>query len=255
MVGRKFLAGALVVLFGALVTAPPSVSLGAGDEPLVVDLLPQKIEVDSSFTGSTVILFGVKALPGDIIVTLRGPEAPVVVRRKRRVAGIWVNRDSVAFRDVPQYYALAASRPIEEIMKTPELDRNQIGSGHILLNTIWMRTSEEVEAFREAVRRGRTAADLYAPEIGEIVVIDDSLFRATLILPANVPTGEYVAETLLVRDAEILSRREAHLTVEKSGMSAQIFNFAKGQGALYGLIAIAAALVAGWAGGVAFRKN
>jgi len=255
MVGRNFFAGALLVLFGALVTAPLNVSLGAGDEPLVVDLLPQKIEVDSSFTGSMVILFGVKTLPGDIIVTLRGPEAPVVVRRKRRVAGIWINRDSVAFRDVPQFYALAASRPIEEIMETSELDRNQIGSGHILLNTIWMRTTEEVEAFREAVLRRRTAEDLYAPEIGEIVVIDDSLFRATLTLPANIPTGEYVAETLLVRDAEILSRREAHLTVEKSGMSAEIFNFAKGQSVLYGLIAIAAALVAGWAGGVAFRKN
>ena len=111
MPGRVILAVAmLTMLIGALVTAP----LGAGDDALVVDLLPQRIEVDSSFTGSTVILFGVKTVPGDIIVTLRGPEAPVVVRRKRRVAGIWVNRDSVAFRDVPQYYALAASRHMHQ---------------------------------------------------------------------------------------------------------------------------------------------
>ncbi|MFP6689809.1 MAG: TIGR02186 family protein, partial [Alphaproteobacteria bacterium] len=96
---------------------------------------------------------------------------------------------------------------------------------------------------------------LYAPEIGEIVVIDGSLFRATLTLPANVPTGDYVAETILVRDSEVLSRREVHLAVEKSGISAEIYNFARGQGALFGLIAIAAALVAGWVGGVAFRKN
>ncbi len=251
MSGRAFLVLAILVLLGSSVTAP----LRAGDEPLVVDLLPQRVEIDSSFTGSTVILFGVKTLPGDIIVTLRGPEAPVVVRRKRRVAGIWVNRDSVAFRDVPQYYALAASRPIEEIMEAEALGRNQIGTGHILLNTIWMRTADEVDSFRDAVRRARARENLYAPEIGEIVVIDDSLFRATLTLPANVPTGEYVAETILVRDGEVLSRRQARLTVEKSGMSAEIYNFAKGRGALYGLIAIAAALVAGWLGGVAFRKN
>ncbi|MDP7343205.1 MAG: TIGR02186 family protein [Alphaproteobacteria bacterium] len=252
MPGRVILAVAmLTMLIGALVTAP----LGAGDDALVVDLLPQRIEVDSSFTGSTVILFGVKTVPGDIIVTLRGPEAPVVVRRKRRVAGIWVNRDSVAFRDVPQYYALAASRPIEEIMASDALDRNQIGTGHILLNTIWTHTSGEIAPFRDAVHRARKREYLYASEIGEIVIIDDSLFRATLTLPANVPTGEYVAETILVGGGEVLNRRESRLTVEKSGMSAEIFNFAKGQGALYGLIAIAAALVAGWAGGVAFRKN
>ena len=253
MPGRAILAVALLAMLlpQALLTAP----LSADDGMLVVDLLPRRIEVDSSFTGSTVILFGVKSVPGDIIVTLRGPEAPVVVRRKRRVAGIWVNRDAVAFRDVPQYYALAASRPIEAIMETEALDRNQIGTGHILLNTIWTRTADEIASFRVAVHRARERDGLYASEIGEIVVIDDSLFRATLSLPANVPTGEYVAETILVRDGEVLNRRESRLSVEKSGMSAEIFNFAKGNGALYGLIAIAAALVAGWVGGVAFRKN
>ena len=37
----------------------------------MVDLLPKRVEGDSSFTGSTVILFGVKTQPGDIIVTGR----------------------------------------------------------------------------------------------------------------------------------------------------------------------------------------
>ena len=152
-----------------LVSGALSAQLAADNEPLVVDLLPERVEVDSSFTGSTVILFGVKTQPGDIIVTLRGPEAPVVVRRKRRVAGIWVNRDSVAFRDVPQYYAMATSRPIDESMEAKALDRNQIGTGHILLNTIWTRTADEVDSFREAVRRTRAEEGLYALEIGEIV--------------------------------------------------------------------------------------
>ena len=249
----------LLFVFALLALMAPAffaaLPLRANDHPLLVDLLPEKIEVDSGFTGSTVILYGVKTLPGDIIVTLRGPETPVVVRRKRQVAGIWINRDAVAFRDVPQFYTLAASRPIEEIMDSETLDRNQIGTGHILLNTVWTRTEEEVDAFRAALRRDRAREELYEPEIGGIVLIDDSLFRATLTLPANVPTGEYVTETILVQNAEVVSRIESRLTVEKSGLSAEIFNFAKSEGALYGLIAIVAALVAGWVGGIAFRKN
>ncbi|MBT3628584.1 MAG: TIGR02186 family protein [Rhodospirillaceae bacterium] len=250
MTGRMPFLALLLILCGGL-SAPAD----ADDTPLLVDISPQTIEVDSSFHGTTIILFGVKSLPGDIIITLRGPEAPIVVRRKRVVAGIWINRDSVAFRDVPQYYALAASRPIDEIMTTEELNRNQIGSDHILLNTIWSQTTDEVSAFREAVWRARTQDALYAPTAGEVVITHDSLFRATLKLPGNVPIGDYVAETLLVRDGEVLSRRESQLKVEKSGISAEIYDFAKGQGALYGLLAIAAALVAGWVGGVAFRKN
>ncbi len=240
----------LLVLWGS-VLAPA----GANQSPLLVDISPQTIEVDSSFHGTTIILFGVKSLPGEIVITLRGPEAPIVVRRKRQVAGIWINRDSVAFRDVPQYYALAASRPIDEIMSADGLNRNQIGSDHILLNTIWARTSDEVSAFRQAVQRSRTEEELYAATVDDVVVIDDSLFRATLTLPGNVPIGDYVAETLLVHAGEVVSRHESHLKVEKSGISAEIFDFAKGYGALYGLLAIAAALVAGWVGGVTFRKN
>jgi len=249
------------ILFTAAILALPvstilaTAHLQANDRPLLVDLLPKKIEVDSGFTGSTVIIHGVKTLAGDIIVTLRGPEAPVVVRRKRQVAGIWINRDAVAFRDVPQFYAIAASRPIEEIMDLGALDRNQIGTEHILLNTVWTRTEDEVNNFRNALRRDRARKDMYKPEISNIVLIDDSLFRATLTLPASVPTGEYIAETILVHNAEVRSRIQSRLTVAKSGLSAKIFNFAKSEGALYGLIAIAAALIAGWVGGVAFRKN
>ena len=242
---------ALFLVLWSSLFAPAS----ADEAPLLVDISPQTIEVDSSFHGTSIILFGVKSQPGDIIITLRGPEAPIVVRRKRRVAGIWINRDSVAFRDVPQFYALAASRPIDEILDTDGLNRNQIGSDHILLNTIWMRTSDEVSAFRDAVRRSRTQEALYAPTAGNVVVIDDALFRATLILPGNVPIGDYVAETLLVHEGEVRSRRGSYLSVVKSGISADLYDFAKEHGALYGLLAIAAALMAGWVGGIAFRKN
>tara|TARA_A100001037_G_C14992289_1_gene563180 strand:- start:176 stop:937 length:762 start_codon:yes stop_codon:yes gene_type:complete len=253
MLHRIFFVATILALPAlAILTAVP---LKANDQPLLVDLLPKKIEVDSGFTGSTVTLYGVKTLPGDIIITLRGPEAPVVVRRKRQVAGIWINRDAVAFRDVPQFYALAASRPIEEIMDPGTLDRNQIGTEHILLNTVWTHTEDEIDNFRNALRRNHTREDMYKPEIGKIVLINDSLFRATLILPASVPTGKYIAETILVHNTEVQSRLQSGLTVEKSGLSAKIFNFARTEGALYGLIAIGAALIAGWVGGVAFRKN
>ena len=252
MLRRILFAAAILALPAPIILATSP--LKANDHPLLVDLLPKKIEVDSGFTGSTVILYGVKTLSGDIIVTLRGPEAPVVVRRKRQVAGIWINQDAVAFRDVPQFYAIADSRPIEEIMDLGALDRNQIGTEHILLNTVWTRTEDEVDNFRDALRRDRVREEMYKPEIGNIVLIGDSLFRATLTLPASVPTGEYIAETILVHNTEVRSRLKSRLTVEKSGLSAKIFNFAKNEGVLYGLIAIAAALVAGWIGGVAFRK-
>ena len=62
-------------------------------------------------------------------------------------------------------------------------------------------------------------------------------------------------EALLLVDGEVLSARSAGLTIEKGGFSAEIHDFAFKDGALYGVIAIALALVAGWLGSFAFRKG
>ena len=40
----------------------------------------------------------------------------MTVWRKGKVAGIWVNAESVTFRNVPSFYAVAASRPVEELI-------------------------------------------------------------------------------------------------------------------------------------------
>jgi hypothetical protein len=49
-------------------------------------------------------------------VVLRGPTRPIIVREKQKVAGIWVNADSIDFRSAPAYYAIASSRPIDKIV-------------------------------------------------------------------------------------------------------------------------------------------
>ena len=251
MMGR-FTHLCLFVLFVMLLSVP---SAKANDKPLIVELLPKTIEVDSRFNGTNIFLFGVKPKSGDIIITLRGPEEPMVVRRKRRAAGIWINDDSVAFRDVPQFYAFAATRPINELMVLERLSREQIGIDQILLNTIWIRTTEEVHAFRDALRKSLATDELYGQTAGEVLVYDNSLFRATLTLPANIPIGRYIAETLLIENGAVWSRHKSYLDVEKSGLSAEIYDFATIRGTLYGVIAIGLALLVGWAGSVAFRKK
>ena len=249
---RKGLAALLALCAGV---AAMSVSAGKAESPLLVDLSSHVIEIDSSFAGTSLLLFGVTDVPGDIVVAIRGPEEPLVVRRKRRSVGMWVNSDSVAFRNVPAYYAVASSGPLDEIASRETLSHYQIGVEHLLLEAIWIRTEEETEGFRSAVRDQRVEMKLYPPRPSEVRFIDERLFRATIDVPANVPTGEYVTMIHLLRDGEVIATKETALRVEKGGMAADMFDFARNEGALYGLIAIAGALMAGWIGSVAFRKT
>src|SRR3954469_6878606 len=76
-------------------------------EGLVADLTSHLIAITTGFTGASVVLFGATDGPGDVIVAIRGPEREMTVRRKSRVAGIWVNTQEVTFGNLPSFYALA----------------------------------------------------------------------------------------------------------------------------------------------------
>ena len=225
------------------------------DEPLLIALSTHHIEIDSNFAGTSILLFGATDVVGDVVVSVRGPEEPVVVRRKQQSFGVWVNRESIAFRNVPGYYFVATSRPLEEIAPAEFLDRKQLGSERLLLEAIWFDTSGDADEFRAALHRDRERDSLYKAERGTVEFIDERLFRTTIDLPAHVPTGDYVVEALLLVDGEVLSTRQAALSMEKAGFSADVSTFARTDEALYGVIAIALALVAGWLGSFAFRKG
>ena len=225
------------------------------DEPLLIALSTQRIEIDSNFAGTSILLFGATDVAGDVVVSVRGPEEPVVVRRKLRSVGVWVNQEAIAFRNVPGYYFVAASSPLEEIAPAELLDRKQLGSERVLLEAIWFDTSGDADEFRAALHRHREGDSLYKSEPGVVEFIDERLFRTTIDLPAHVPTGEYLVEGMLLVDGEVLSTRSAAFGIEKAGFSADISTFARADEALYGVIAIALALVAGWLGSFAFRKG
>ena len=239
----------------AALAAAPVATPQARDEPLSIALSTRHIEINSSFTGTSILLFGAVGAEGEVVVTVRGPEAPMVVRRKRRAAGIWINRDSVAFRDVPQYYAVAASRPLAEVAPAALRVRERLGADRLPLEAIWIRTADDADAFRDALRRHKRREALYRPEAGRVAFIDEALFHTALTFPANVPTGDYRVEARLIRDGRVLSARSTTLRIEKGGFAAEVFAFARAEEALYGLVAIALALMAGWLGGLAFRKG
>ncbi len=94
--------------------------VGAAPIRLITQLSQARIEINTTFRGSEMLVFGaiqypqgsVPDAPPDIAVVVRGPSAPVTVRQKARIAGIWVNARAVRFESVPGFYAVAATRPI-----------------------------------------------------------------------------------------------------------------------------------------------
>lgn len=222
---------------------------------LIVDLSDHLVAITTGFTGTEVLLFGTTEGKGDVVVVVRGPESEVVVRRKARKLGIWVNDTEITFQGVPGYYAVATNRPLEAFLPERVAARHQIGVENLRFNALDDADPSETKAFRSALIRNKIRQNLFFAEPEYIAFLGNRLFRTDMRFPANAPVGTYIVQVFLVEDGEVVSAEITPLVVSKVGFEAGVFHFAHRHSLAYGVLAILIAVVAGWTASAVFRKG
>jgi uncharacterized protein (TIGR02186 family) len=223
----------------------------------VYDLSSRLIAITTAFAGTQVLLYG--AAPGregEIAVVVRGPAREITVRRKSRVGPIWINTSSLEFRDVPSFYAVAASVPLDELGGAGALARHELGADQVRLTPTdaegW--AEDDIATFRAALVRNQQRVGLFSAEPGHVSFLGETLFRTRIVFPANVPPGDYQVQVLQFADGEVVGAQTSKLEIAKMGIEAELYDFALGRPALYGLASILIALTAGWAANALFRR-
>lgn len=250
------LTGLLAVLAITIAFAPHKTF--AAD--VVADLSKRLVPITTGFSGTDVLLFGaidpIDSKEKDVIVTVTGPKDSIRIRKKERIAGVWINSNSALFKSAPAFYAAFATRPLEDIASTLELESSEIGIDNLALASAYSRFSPNLEQeWQQALIRNMAAAKLYRSDIGSVTMLSDQLFRTDLHLPANVPTGTYTVGFYTVKNNRVIGAQSMPLIVRKAGLGAWIYDFAHRSPALYGIICVIIAIVAGYASYFAFRRS
>lgn len=250
-------------------TAEPKAAPTRPPEPVEVvqaDVSTRNVAVTSSFTGTEIVVFGAidhsrqaSAEAGlyDVVVVVEGTPSRITARKKESVLGIWLNTSSTTFDAVPSYYAIASTRPLDEVAPEATLIGYEIGFDHVRMNP----TSQErlppaqMKAFREAVVRLKQKEGLYVSEPHGVVFIGKSLFRATIALPANVTVGPFDTRVYLFKEERLISQYNLRLNLEREGLELWLHNFAFKQPFFYGLATVVLALLAGLAASALFSKG
>ena len=240
----------LALLVAALLLA----AVPACAQQLVADLTDHLVAITTGFHGTDIKVFGLIEGGGDIVVVVRGPERETVVRRKSRNAGIWLNTRSVAFANAPGFYEVYSTKPIDKILPPNQRQIVEIGTDMLKLTPTGRFSHEEVPVFRAALIDNLQAVGLYSNSAGEVDLLADKLFRATLSFPPNVPTGTYKVTVFLVRNNEVVTAQSTPLEISQTGLEADVNNFAKDQAVLYGVVAVFAAAMAGWIASLLLRN-
>ncbi|MBL0899665.1 MAG: TIGR02186 family protein [Reyranella sp.] len=236
-------------------SSPPSVPTAPTTPELIVDLSRARVSITSAFQGESILMFGMFDPPGEIVVVVQGPAARETVMRKQRVLGLWLNTGRQAFDDVPAYYAIAASQPLQRLLARG-------AGGEILsledrlssLKPATPREAAQLAQFRAGLVEVKRREGLYPAAFGQVTVQAGRLFRVDLPFPSRLPEGVYEVKAYLLREGRIVAAVSRPLPVGKVGFSAQLAGWADHEGALYGLGAILMALLAGWLGGAVMRR-
>ncbi len=235
----------------------PAAAWGAS---LSSDLSSNRIAITSNFNGTSLLLYGSKNTslkdgPVDIIAVVHGPEQPMTIYRKQRVAGIWVNSRPVRFHNVPGFYAVASNRRLADIAGAGYLRRENIGPENLVLLSVEDVGVGELQDLRRAVVENRTRAGLYEIREDAVTFPSGDLFRADIFFPARVPVGDYRVIVRMFRGGKEIGRTTSVLTVGKQGLEQWVYNMSRQQPLTYGLAAVLMALAAGWGAAAAFRRR
>ena len=116
-----------------------------------------------------------------------------------------------------------------------------------------------IGSFRIALVQQKRKQGLYADRVGRVTFIGETLFRANLHLPSNVPTGTFLIDVYLVRDGRIVDAQNMPLVISKVGFGADLYKYANSRSIAprfgYGVAAVLVSLLTGWLAHLAFRKR
>ena len=247
---------ALWLLLGLILPLPAT-----AQESVVLGLSRSEVQITTNFEGSEILIFGAirreapppEAPPLQVIITVEGPSEPLTVYRKARVLGIWANTDAVQVDAAPSFYAVATSAPFHQAISDTEDLRHGVSIPKAIRSVGAPMTVADSQSFTDALIRIRKANGLYQRRENSVDVTEQTLFRTTVQLPANLTEGDYRTRIFATRGGAVVAMGETTIEVSKVGLERWLFNLSRQQPLLYGLMSLAIAIAAGWGASAAFR--
>ena len=220
------------------------------------DISENNIKIETNFIGKEVIIFGILNDDQETIMTIKGPEKNALIQKKERILGFWFNTKKITYNQIPSIFFIASSNEIEDILPPSTIIKEELSFDYLLENKTSQRnfiSDISLDTWKSNFVRIKKNKNLFKEY--EIENIDNKLFQTRIFFPAKSIPGEYKVNVYQIKDNLILNNKEKVITLKKSGIGNQIYNFAHKNAAAYGLFAIIFAVLSGFLAATLFRRS
>tara|TARA_A100001011_G_scaffold340753_1_gene373140 strand:- start:1305 stop:2084 length:780 start_codon:yes stop_codon:yes gene_type:complete len=244
---------ALSLISGKSTEIPPS---------LVTDLSKKVISINVNFSGSKFHIFGaikkhhsqispIDQPPFDILIEVIGPPIAMDLFKKEKRYGIWVNKKIQNLNNIPSFYSISGTKPLEDLLPLRTQQANEIG-----ISEQFSSTNHELkkELIDKILLIGRIKKQYYENNT-PITLLENTLFSNELDFPTDLYEGNYKVKIYLIRFEEVLATKEDIIYVKKIGIQNWINYLAYKEPRLYGIASILIAVSFGFGASLVFRKK
>ena len=220
------------------------------------DISENNIKIETNFIGKEVIIFGILNDDQETIMTIKGPEKNALIQKKERILGFWFNTKKITYNQIPSIFFIASSNEIKDILPTSTIIKEELSFDYLLENKTSQRnfiSDISLDTWKSNFVRIKKNKNLFKEY--KIENIDNKLFQTRIFFPSKSIPGEYKVNVYQIKDNLILNKKEKVITLKKSGIGNQIYNFAHKNAAAYGLFAIIFAVLSGFLAATLFRRS
>jgi hypothetical protein len=231
-------------------TSPPGIDV----------VQPKTIRIGSFFSGGQVTVRGVVPEGDRVALRILGPRGQLVLMKKGRVGGLWMNVGQVAFQNVPQVYLLWTSGRLSSLGTEPDLQAWKLDYASMLSGTLPQRNrEEEARLIRELIQL-KEEDRLYQINEGTVQIkpLEPGAWEqvdAVLSLPAKIEAGSYFLEMIAFKEGKGRLIHSSTLEVKLAGFPALVSAFSARQGLWYGILAVIIATLSGLLIGIVFSSR
>jgi len=224
---------------------------------------PAQVDISLNYHGATLTVTGENVAGDDLIIRISNEAGDAHYKYMGKASGLfWMKKGDVSFKNVPGVYLLYSSRELENLLGEEAQMANQIGYPALQEAAEMEAANAEVQSdearWKTEFIRFKEKQNLYVIHTGTVTRQHgqaNDTYQVEVAWPFQAPPGTYTVEALAIRDGQVAERGQTSFTVARTGVVAQLTDLAFNKAALYGIMAVVFAIIAGFAVGMIFKKG